>query len=122
MEKRDSRITKFTELFNSKEFFEAHEVLEDLWIETEGERKDLYKGLIQCAVAFVHLERGNYRGAKKLFRTSCGYLNRYPGEQEGINIDQLLNEFQDFFDTVVPEAEERGTPMDLELAKTPKVN
>ncbi len=118
---RDRRLDDFIRLFNSKDFFEAHEVLEDLWIETEGERKDFYKGLIQCAVAFIHLERGNYRGAKKLYRTSCGYLNRYPGEQEGINIDQLLLEFQDFFDTIVSEAEERGIPMDLQTAKTPSL-
>jgi uncharacterized protein len=116
---RDRRLNEFIRFFNSKEFFDAHEVLEDLWIETEGERKDFYKGLIQCAVAFVHLDRGNYKGAKKLFRTSCGYLNRYPGEQEGIDIDKLMREFQDFFDLIVPEAEKRDTPLDLQSVTTP---
>jgi predicted metal-dependent hydrolase len=121
MDQRDKRIDEFVELFNSKRFFEAHEVLEDLWIETEGDIKDYYKGLIQCAVAFVHLERGNYRGAKKLFRTACGYLNRYPSPLEGIDVEKLLKEFQTFFETIVPEAEELGITLDLENINTPRM-
>ena len=121
MDQRDKRIDEFVELFNSKRFFEAHEVLEDLWIETEGEIKDFYKGLIQCAVAFVHLERGNYRGAKKLYRTSCQYLNRYPSQLEGIDVERLLQEFDRFFGEMVPEAENRGITMDLETVNTPRI-
>jgi uncharacterized protein len=117
----DQRLKRFVELFNDKIFFDAHEVLEDLWIETEGELKDYYKGLIQCSVAFVHLERGNYKGAKKLFRTSCGYLSRYPGVHEGINVDKLLQDFHSFFSKVVPQAEEQGIVLNLESENTPKL-
>ena len=117
----DIRLKQFVELFNNKDFFVAHEVLEDLWIETEGEQKDFYKGLIQCSVAFVHLERGNYKGAKKLYRTSCEYLNRYPGVIEEIDVDRLLTQFHNFFAKVVPEAEAQGITMDLETAKTPRM-
>jgi uncharacterized protein len=121
MDTQDRRLIQFIKLFNSKKFFDAHEVLEDLWIETEGERKDFYKGLIQSAVAFVHLERGNYRGARKLFRTSCGYLNRYPGIQEGIDVNKLLCEFQDFFEAIVPQAEKRQIQLDLQNLSTPRL-
>lgn len=121
MDQRDKRIDEFVELFNSKRFFEAHEVLEDLWIETESDVKDYYKGLIQCAVAFVHLERGNYRGAKKLFRTACGYLNRYPSPLEGIDVEKLLKDFHEFFEShVFTAAEDSGTP-DFESLNTPKI-
>ena len=33
-------------LFNDEEFFERHEVLEELWTETQDERRKFYQGLI----------------------------------------------------------------------------
>jgi hypothetical protein len=93
----DPRLKEFVRLFNEEKFFDAHEVLEDLWLETEGELKDFYKGLIQCAVAFVHLQRGNLRGAIKLYTTASGYLRRYLPECEQINTEKLMNEFVAFF-------------------------
>lgn len=117
----DQRLKRFIELFNDKIFFDAHEVLEDLWIETEGELKDYYKGLIQCSVAFVHLERGNYKGAKKLFRTSCEYLSQYDGVLEGIDVDRLLRDFREFFSTVVPAAEEKQIILELQRIRTPQL-
>jgi predicted metal-dependent hydrolase len=53
--------------FNRGEFFEAHEMWELLWRETTGPRADFYKGLIQCAVAFHHLRRGNLDGARRVY-------------------------------------------------------
>lgn len=117
----DPRLQDFINLFNEKEFFEAHEMLEGLWIETEGEDKDFYKGLIQCAVAFVHLERGNFKGARKLFRTAHGYLHAYLPEHGEIQTEKLLEEFEEFFDTYVPAAERRNEPMELIDWDTPQI-
>jgi predicted metal-dependent hydrolase len=72
-------------------------------------------------VAFVHLERGNYKGAKKLFRTSCEYLDRYPGVRDGIDVDQLLRDFQSFFSEIVPPAEKQQVVLNLESLDTPKM-
>lgn len=113
----DPRLEEFIQLFNTKEFFEAHEVLEALWIETEGEEKDFYKGLIQCAVAFVHLDRNNFRGATKLHKTACGYLNRYAPTYGGVNIQELLTAFEDFFSQHVRE----DHPVDLDTLATPLI-
>ena len=38
------------ELFNQEEFFECHDVLEELWAETQGGEKKFYQGLIQLAI------------------------------------------------------------------------
>jgi len=46
--------------FNEGNYYEAHDVLEHLWLETEGERQQFFKGLIQLAGAFVHLQK-HYR-------------------------------------------------------------
>jgi len=116
----DPRIEEFIRLFNEREFFDAHEELESLWFETEGELKDFYKGLIQCAVAFVHLSRQNFRGAKKLYKTSAAYLERYPEDCEQINVGKLVHAFHAFFADVVPGAEAAGT-IDLDSCQTPVI-
>ena len=49
-------------LFNDHEFFEAHEVWEDIWHEAYGTKFEFYQGMIQCAVALEHYARSNPRG------------------------------------------------------------
>ncbi len=44
-------------LFNEERFWEAHEVLEQIWRSTEGEEKTILQGLIMTAAAFVHSQR-----------------------------------------------------------------
>ena len=74
--------------FNEGKFFECHETLEEIWQEEQGDVRDLYKGLIQVAAAFVHITRGNYVGADRLFTTSLGYLSPYrAGGAMGFDVD-----------------------------------
>jgi len=53
----DARYAAYFVLFNRAEYYEAHDVLEDLWLETEGPDHQFFKGLIQLAGAFVHLRK-----------------------------------------------------------------
>lgn len=53
----DGRYVGFFTCFNRGEYYEAHDVLEDLWLEEEGEEANFYQGLIQLAGAFVHLRK-----------------------------------------------------------------
>lgn len=52
-------------LFNARQWFEAHEVWEELWRRPEaaGDLKLVYQSLILAAVALEHAHRGNARGA-----------------------------------------------------------
>lgn len=43
--------------FNRGEYYEAHDVLEHLWLQCEDANEPFYKGLIQLAGAFVHLRK-----------------------------------------------------------------
>lgn len=74
-------LVQACEEFNSERFYECHETLEEIWQEEQGEVRDLYKGLIQVAAAFVHISRGGFKGANRLLQTSVGYLAPY--RQEG---------------------------------------
>jgi len=57
----DPRYLGFFQRFNAQLYFEAHEVLEDLWLDRRtGPHQadgDFFKGLIQVAGAFVHLQK-----------------------------------------------------------------
>jgi hypothetical protein len=52
--------------FNSANFFEAHEIWEDLWNDLVGPPKQACQGLIQIAAGYHKLSIGNARGARKL--------------------------------------------------------
>lgn len=53
----DARYQGYFVCFNRQEYYEAHDVLEDLWLQTRDESYHFYKGLIQVAGAFVHLRK-----------------------------------------------------------------
>lgn len=63
--------------FNTGLFFDCHETLEEIWQQDHSGIRDLYKGLIQVAAAFVHIKRPNHFGADRLTRTALGYLEPY---------------------------------------------
>jgi predicted metal-dependent hydrolase len=70
-------------LYDRGRFFEAHEVLEDLWRPARGEPSLFLQSLIHFAVAFHHHERGNRAGAERQLRKAlkklAGYLPAYAG-------------------------------------------
>ncbi|MCS6910281.1 MAG: DUF309 domain-containing protein [Anaerolineales bacterium] len=76
-------------LFNKQDFFEAHEVLERAWNEETGPARELYRGLLQVAVAYLQIERGNYTGALKMFLRLRQWLDPLPDVCRGIHVAQL---------------------------------
>ena len=85
----DPRFVEGIELFNRCDFFESHEVLEDLWQDYQGPSRRFYQGLIQVAVCLHHFGNGNIRGARKLYNSSMGYLREYGQMYEGVDIAKL---------------------------------
>src|SRR5215475_15997 len=47
----------FFRCWNDQRYYEAHDVLEQLWLNTKSPDADFFKGLIQAAGAFVHLQK-----------------------------------------------------------------
>jgi len=65
--------------FNRGLFYEAHDVLEELWLaDRHGPNGPFYKGLIQLAGAFVHLQKGRLRPAAALFKLARSNFGKYP--------------------------------------------
>ncbi len=90
----DPRYVEGVNFFNDCEYFEAHEVWEDLWTEYQGPSRRFYQGLIQVAVCLHHFGNGNTRGAKKLFHSSTKYLSEYADQFEGIDLAKLRTELE----------------------------
>ncbi len=90
----DARYVDGVRLFNRREFFAAHDVLEDLWGETLGEHRDFYQGLIHAAVALFHFEEGNLGGARKMYHSCLRYLGHYGDFWLGLNLRRLRDEMQ----------------------------
>ena len=73
-------------LFNAREYFDAHEVWEDVWRAAPVEEKKFLQGMIQIAVALHHHSRGNIDGARSLLARAQRNLSHYPDSYGGANL------------------------------------
>jgi predicted metal-dependent hydrolase len=60
----DPHYRGFFQCFNEQRYYEAHDVLEHLWLQNRDENFAYFKGLIQVAGAFVHLQKQFLRPAQ----------------------------------------------------------
>jgi predicted metal-dependent hydrolase len=89
--KLDPHYTGFFELFNQRKYFEAHEVLEHIWLkDRHGPDGAFHKGLIQLAGAFVHLQKNRPQPASSLFRLALANLEKYPPVHEHLNLKTIV--------------------------------
>ena len=87
----DPRYAGYFVLFNRQLFYEAHDVLEDLWLaDKHGADGNFYKGLIQLAGAFVHLQKNRLRPAAALFKLARTNLEKYPRRHEQLDLAAVL--------------------------------
>jgi uncharacterized protein len=87
----DARYLAYFDCFNRQLFFEAHDVLEELWLsQRSGPNAGFHKGLIQLAGAFVHLQKGRLRPAAAVFRLADANLSRYPSFHEALDVRGVL--------------------------------
>ena len=88
----DARYLGYFACFNQQLFFEAHDVLEELWLAQgkAGADHAFHKGLIQLAGAFVHLQKQRMRPAVALFDLADANLRRYPAAHAGLDLAEML--------------------------------
>ena len=85
--KPDPHYASYFDCFNRQEFYEAHEALEYLWLpDRRGPNAAFYKGLIQLAAAFVHLQKYRLQPATALFKLARSNLEKYPGRHERLDV------------------------------------
>jgi hypothetical protein len=87
----------YFDCFNRAQFYEAHDVLEQLWLkDRHGANGDFYKGLIQLAGAFVHLQKDRLRPSAALFKLAGANLGQYAGTHERLPVPAVLALIKDW--------------------------
>jgi len=97
----DPQVIEGLELYNTRRFFECHEVLENVWRAEKSPIRELYRGILQVAVGYYHIQRGNYIGARKMFKRCRRWLDPFPDICQGINLAGLRCDFEAVEDAIV---------------------
>ncbi|MCB9436783.1 MAG: DUF309 domain-containing protein [Anaerolineales bacterium] len=82
-------IVKGVMEFNAGDYYEAHETIEEAWMAEQGPIREMYRGVLQVAVAYYHIQQRNYWGALKMFLRSLQWLEPLPKVCQGLDIAQL---------------------------------
>ena len=85
----DYRFEIGMKLFNSGQWYKSHDVFEEIWHETGGPERQLLQGILQVAVAQVHLENSNINGATILYGEALGRLKKFRLSDSGLDIEVL---------------------------------
>ena len=79
-------------LCNTAQFFEAHEVLEDVWRAAPKPDRKFLQALIQIAVTLHHHSTGNVIGCRSLLQRGLRNLAPYPDCHFGLELAPFRNE------------------------------
>jgi GNAT superfamily N-acetyltransferase len=94
----DAHYLGYFACFNEGLYYEAHDVLEEMWLPNRGKPADhFYKGLIQLAGAFVHLQKNRLGPSNALFNLARANLAKFPPQFESFNVLgalDLINHWQ----------------------------
>lgn len=89
------------EHFNAGRFFDAHEIWEEIWLRSSEESKIFYQMLIQGAVALLHYQRGNLRGARGMYDAVLQKLAKLPRRFLALDLVAFEKQFRSFFSSAV---------------------
>ena len=91
---------------NARDYHEAHELFEDLWLEL-GNRadKDIVQALAQADALAVHLETGNLRAAQRLMRQLPQLAAALPDAWRGAELRPLREWVAEVAATIPPQSD-----------------
>jgi len=89
-------MLKAISLFNRRYYWEAHEVLEEIWLEERSSIRLLYQAIIQAAAAYYHVLNANPKGVLKLSADSLEKLQKYQPSHWGLDLSSLAKSLEDY--------------------------
>ena len=101
MDKLPAQYLRGIELFNAGKFFESHEVWEEIWLKAEGPERELLHALIQSAAALHHFQRGNLKGASRVYLRARGKIETLPQIILRLDTQDFAARIGQFFDAVL---------------------
>lgn len=106
------------QLFNAGKYFDAHEELEAAWKEETGAIRDLYRGILQVAVTYLHITRRNYDGAVKVYGRSLKWTQDWNNVCRGVNVKKLRDDSEIVMQEVQRLGKDKIGNFDLSLLKS----
>lgn len=105
------------QLHNEGKYWLAHEALEEAWREETGEVRNLYRGILQVSVTYLHVQRVNYAGAVKVYHRSKRWLKPFPNVCRGIQVGKIKADLDRVYLEVCRLGRERLGEFDQSLLK-----
>ncbi|MBE2229003.1 MAG: DUF309 domain-containing protein [Ignavibacteria bacterium] len=106
-----SRLVAAVEKFNQRDFFECHEILEDLWFDERGKERDLYHGLLHLAVGLHHLTvKNNFKGTLLQFDKALVKLEKFEGINMGIDVTLLKKQIRNLVNKTIKKEVSKRLP------------
>lgn len=116
----------FFRCWNEQRYYEAHDVLEQLWLQTKSADAAYFKGLIQAAGGFVHLQKQRARPthskdgrrmypAVRLFRLAEKNLAPYAPKRHRFDVQDFLRLLRQQVDAIL-DSDYRENPWSPESA------
>src|SRR5881296_1558109 len=102
----------FFRCWNEQRYYEAHDVLEQLWLKSKSRDANYFKGLIQAAGAFVHLQKRfehpshakhgrRLPPAVRLFRLAEKNLSSFTPRHHALDVAALCELLRAYADQIV---------------------
>jgi predicted metal-dependent hydrolase len=102
----------FFRCWNEQRYYEAHDVLEHLWLKTDSSDVNFFKGLIQAAGAFVHLQKQfehpshakhsrRLAPAVRLFQLAEKNLSSFAPRHHALDVTALCQRLRAYADQII---------------------
>ena len=82
------------EQFNTRQYYQCHDNLEEAWKKDQTPGRDLYRSILQVGIALYQIERENYRGAIKMLLRVRQWMEPLPDVCRGVNVAKLRQNTQ----------------------------
>ncbi len=92
---KHSRLITALKKFNAGDYFECHEILEDIWFDVRDDSRNFYQGLLHITVAFYHLtKKNNFKGTLIQLNKAIEKLDGYKEFFLGIDVSKLVKQIK----------------------------
>jgi predicted metal-dependent hydrolase len=91
-----AKFRRGLEQFNARQFFDAHESWEEIWLSSPEPHKTFLQGIIQISAAFHHYTFGNMRGTRSLLEAGLRRVGPFPPRYAGIRLELLREAARDW--------------------------
>ena len=111
-------LVKGIQEFNAEAFFEAHDTLEEVWMDVRGENRMFFQGLIQLSIGYYHLGCENYPGADHLLTRGLSKLEPNTSSACGVELKSFLGQVKKRIEAV---RQQSGNSQSMRSCVIPKI-